>query len=98
MPAVRLFLEHECADVAAVLALVLASGFLDSDGFCGSQKMLKENSIRRGSEGMHSSEDWLHNSMISAPDEALLTVTTENIRTNTFLYDGHSIYYTYELQ
>ena len=29
----------------------------DSDGFCGSQKMLKENSIRRGSEGMHSSED-----------------------------------------
>ena len=27
VPAVSLFLDHECADVAAVLALVLASGF-----------------------------------------------------------------------
>jgi hypothetical protein len=44
--------------------------------------MLKENSIKRGYEGMHSSEDWLHNSMISASDEALLSVTTENIRTS----------------
>ena len=27
VPEVSLFLDHECADVAAVLALVLASGF-----------------------------------------------------------------------
>jgi len=53
----------------------------DSNRLCGSQKMLKENSIIHSSEGMHSLEDWLHNSMISASDEAFLSVTTENIRT-----------------
>jgi hypothetical protein len=47
--------------------------------------MLKENSIRRGSECIHSSEYWLHNSMSSTSDEALLPVTTENIRTRNFL-------------
>ncbi|MEA3281144.1 MAG: hypothetical protein U9Q68_01055, partial [Euryarchaeota archaeon] len=32
--------------------------FSSSDGFCGSQKILKENSIRRGYKCMHFFEDW----------------------------------------
>jgi len=63
--------------------------FAGSTGFCGSQKMSKESSIRRGFEDTYSLEDWLHNFMISPADEALLSVTTENSRTRKFAQFQH---------